>query len=205
MRKTLIKLTAFLLIILLVISAAPVTVFATNVVLQQDDEIGYYYEMPNVGNLLELNLADRSDGFTFKLYDDGGAADDYSNNCNNALIITAPKDYVFKISGSGATESVSYDYLTVYDGDTSKMLGNGRFGGTYTWRVKPLNILYGDVNGDGVVSIRDATLVQMYLAQMVEFDAAQLLAADADGNGTVDINDVTRIQQYLVGMIDSLR
>ncbi len=85
---------------------------------------------------------------------------------------------------------------------------NGEFfadGGTYTWRVKPLNILYGDVNGDGIVSIRDATLVQMYLAQMVEFDAAQLLAADADGNGTVDINDVTRIQQYLVGMIDSLR
>ena len=99
--------------------------------MQQDDEIGYYYDMPNVGNLLELNLADRSDGFTFKLYDDGGAADEYSNNCNNALIITAPKDYVFKISGSGATESVSYDYLKLFEGDTSNQIGP-KFEGQFT-------------------------------------------------------------------------
>ena len=121
--------TAILLTLLLcmgLLSAA----FAMVVSLQTDSQGGYYYNMPNLGNLLELNLTDKTDGFTFKVYDEGGADGNYSDNCNNALVITAPEDFVLTVSGTGLTEGVSFDNVTIYDGDTTTRLG--RYGGRFT-------------------------------------------------------------------------
>ena len=64
--------------------------------------------------------------------------------------------------------------------------------------------LIGDVNGDGVISIADATDLQKYLANIVNFDDEQLAAADADGDGGVSIADATQIQKYLANIITSL-
>lgn len=64
--------------------------------------------------------------------------------------------------------------------------------------------LIGDVNGDGVISIADATDLQKYLANIVNFDDEQLAAADADGDGSVSIADATQIQKYLANIITSL-
>ncbi len=58
--------TAVLLALLLCMGLAP-TAFAMVVSLQTDSQGGYYYNMPNLGNLLELNLTDKTNGFTFKL------------------------------------------------------------------------------------------------------------------------------------------
>ena len=62
----------------------------------------------------------------------------------------------------------------------------------------------GDVNGDGVISIADATTLQKYLANIVDFDDEQLAAADTNGDGSVSIADATQIQKYLVQLIPSL-
>lgn len=62
--------------------------------------------------------------------------------------------------------------------------------------------LYGDVNGDGVISNADADLIQNYLVGIGLFDNYQKIAADVDGNGDVTIDDVTMIQKLLAGMID---
>lgn len=62
----------------------------------------------------------------------------------------------------------------------------------------------GDVNGDGVISIADATTLQKYLANIVDFDDEQLAVADTNGDGSVSIADATQIQKYLANIITSL-
>lgn len=62
----------------------------------------------------------------------------------------------------------------------------------------------GDVNGDGVISIADATTLQKYLANIVDFNDEQLAVADTNGDGSVSIADATQIQKYLAQLIPSL-
>ena len=64
--------------------------------------------------------------------------------------------------------------------------------------------LKGDVNGDGVISIADATTLQKYLANIVDFDDKQLAVADTNGDGSVSIADATQIQKYLANIVTSL-
>ncbi len=68
----------------------------------------------------------------------------------------------------------------------------------------PEEYILGDVNGDGIVSIRDVTTIQLYLARRLEFGKTAIKAADVDLNTTVDINDATYIQEYLVGLFGDL-
>lgn len=55
----------------------------------------------------------------------------------------------------------------------------------------------GDVNNDGEIDIRDATEVQRYLVNYIDFDRAQWLAADFDLDGTVSVTDVSAIQRFI--------
>ena len=65
--------------------------------------------------------------------------------------------------------------------------------------------LIGDVDGDGAVSIMDATEIQMVLAQMKDWvSVSSHLYADADGDGSVSIMDATEIQMSLAGLRLSL-
>ncbi len=55
---------------------------------------------------------------------------------------------------------------------------------------------YGDVNGDGICDIMDATIIQKYAAVKTTLDALQLILGDVNGDGVVDIMDATCIQKY---------
>ena len=55
-----------------------------------------------------------SDVQSFKVYDDGGKDDKYSNNYEGTLVLTAPEGHKIRLSGSITLES--YDKLTVYNG-----------------------------------------------------------------------------------------
>lgn len=57
---------------------------------------------------------------------------------------------------------------------------------------------FGDVNGDGVISIVDSTLIQKYVASLVEYTSIQLALADFNFDGEVNVNDATEIQRALV-------
>lgn len=59
----------------------------------------------------------------------------------------------------------------------------------------------GDVDQNGRVDISDATMIQQYIVQHVEFDDRQLALADADRSGKVDILDVTFLQKTLAEII----
>ncbi len=71
--------------------------------------------------------------------------------------------------------------------------------GAYTPGYRTSTV-YGDVDGDGEVSVLDVTLLQRYLSQMDVPKAFDLTSADADGDGDVGITDVTCIQRYLANM-----
>lgn len=62
---------------------------------------------------------------------------------------------------------------------------------------EPSAAIYGDVDGDGEVTINDATYIQKYLAKYDMQDTFRLYLADVDGDGRVSILDVTCIQKYL--------
>ena len=62
--------------------------------------------------------------------------------------------------------------------------------------------LYGDVDLDRVVTITDATEIQLYLAQRRDFRGGFKEAADVDADFKVTIVDATLIQLKLAGLID---
>lgn len=64
--------------------------------------------------------------------------------------------------------------------------------------------IYGDVNGDGVVSIMDVSFIQQYLAGIRTLTPTQLILADVNGDGIVSIIDVGQIQQFLAGIRASI-
>ena len=59
----------------------------------------------------------------------------------------------------------------------------------------------GDTDGDGEVTISDATLIQRYCAgSKVNIDPETMMNADVDGNGEIEIIDATFICRYLTGI-----
>ena len=56
----------------------------------------------------------------------------------------------------------------------------------------------GDVDLDGRVNIKDATLIQQYCVDLTSLSEQQLLNADFDKDGRVSVIDATKIQEYLV-------
>lgn len=131
MRKnTFKKLTALLLVLMLVLSSVPITASAAEVQLTGNDHDGYSVNMPKTGTDT-LDLSDRSNSFTLHVYDNGGADANYSNNCTGTMRIIAASDCVLRFSGSGSSES-GYDYLRLYDGDTDTVIGSQKNDGTFT-------------------------------------------------------------------------
>lgn len=59
----------------------------------------------------------------------------------------------------------------------------------------------GDVNGDGQITITDATLIQKYLSGIKSSEKFYIKYADFDRSGKIDIADATMIQKYLSGTI----
>lgn len=59
----------------------------------------------------------------------------------------------------------------------------------------------GDVDDNGVVDIRDATCIQLYIVGELTLSDRQLKAADMDQNGKIDIRDATEIQLYVASQV----
>lgn len=71
---------------------------------------------------------------------------------------------------------------------------------TVSASYSPSNVI-GDTNGDGNVTITDATLVQKHIAQLTDIEDNNLAYADVDGNDTISIIDATLIQKKLANII----
>ena len=135
-----------------------------------------------------------------KLGDESSVGYGMFENCKNLSQITVPA-------------SVSYINPDTFDGCGSlticgeKNSAAQEFASNNNILFRVINepdCMVGDINGNGTVSIDDATMVQKAVAEMVVLTGAQTLAADADGDGVVNINDATMIQKYIAELVDHL-
>lgn len=86
---------------------------------------------------------------------------------------------------------------------TTKSETNGYIDVTYRYKLREGGI-FGDANGDGKVSVSDATTIQKHCASIVTLSSGVQLLADTDRNGKITVSDATRIQKYLAGIITVL-
>ena len=69
----------------------------------------------------------------------------------------------------------------------------------------PENVYYiGDADLDSRITIKDATIIQKYIAKLVDLVKEQRFLANVDGDTKISIKDVTQIQKYVAGFKDVL-
>ncbi len=68
--------------------------------------------------------------------------------------------------------------------------------------TEPVNYLYGDVDLNKEVNIKDATLIQKYTAKSIEIDGIALIQANVTGDAAVNVRDATAIQKKTANIID---
>ncbi|MCD8025915.1 MAG: starch-binding protein, partial [Clostridiales bacterium] len=61
-------------------------------------------------------------------------------------------------------------------------------------------VLIGDANGDGVITISDATEIQKHVAGITYLSGNNAVAGDVDQSGYIDVKDATFVQKYLVDL-----
>jgi hypothetical protein len=59
----------------------------------------------------------------------------------------------------------------------------------------------GDVNMDGSVNVKDASLIQRYSASLVDFTEDEKYLANVNGDKSVNVKDATYIQRFLAALI----
>ena len=64
----------------------------------------------------------------------------------------------------------------------------------------PDTVMLGDANGDNLITIADATLIQKSAVGLDTVADKYIKAADVDGNGDINIKDATFIQKYIAGI-----
>ena len=70
--------------------------------------------------------------------------------------------------------------------------------------VMPDNILYGDANEDGKVSLLDVVYMNRYCAKVLDLNADAKVNADCDLSGGINMVDILMVLQYIVRMIPEL-
>ena len=115
-------------------------------------------------------------------------------NCNELVDVTIPK------SVESINDTAFYDYLnriTIHCYSDSYAL-------QYAEENKIDHIVLdgdktGDVNGDGVVDILDATEIQKYAAESTNFTPEQFELGDINKDGYCDVIDALLVQKSVIG------
>lgn len=111
--------------------------------------------------------------------------------------------YTVKIPVSAEYKWGDTDAVTAkVNGKNAEFVKERKSGKFYAYYVvytfdKTSDILLGDINSDGTVSVNDVTAGQQYLANSITLTEAQIKAADMDGNGIINVNDITALQVFI--------
>lgn len=120
---------------------------------------------------------------------------------------------IYVVPQNADCENSSVTGIETYKGNWYFFYGEDEYG-TYPTREESEknNTLYslcpyaviddggiGDVDGNGVLDVSDATTIQKYLAGLIELTDRQRRIADINSNEVIDIFDATAIKYLLVG------
>lgn len=76
---------------------------------------------------------------------------------------------------------------------------DGFFGGRGGLSGHPVyELIVGNADGDGSISVKDATEIQKYIVEEVSFSDFQSFVADVNHDGEISVVDATLIQKYIV-------
>lgn len=113
------------------------------------------------------------------------------------ITISIPSEYndcdVFWVKDDGTKVNMNAEYIDGKYVFTTDHLS------VYALVRKSVTLL-GDVNGDGKVGIDDATNIQKYMAEILDFTDKQKELADVNKDGKVGVDDVTLIQKHMAGL-----
>lgn len=129
---------------------------------------------------------------------------------------TVDGDEYFELTSTSTNKTTDYAYAVISDSKISaSMESNSTIDGRATGftggganNTRIISEVYdgaimtgvaniGDVNGDGVINVNDATLIQLYITYSDrEIDTA---VADVNGDGIISVSDVTEIQWIAAG------
>ena len=59
----------------------------------------------------------------------------------------------------------------------------------------------GDVDGDGVITVKDFAKMRMHLLGVKKIDGDELIAADLDSDKELTVKDIARVRMFLLGII----
>ncbi len=125
-----------------------------------------------------------------------GSMDEKGDTTADTTVVTLVFEIIADVNGVYDV-SISYDSNAIYNFNGKNVnfaVDNGS--------VEVYSYLLGDVNRDGVVDIKDVTVLRRYLAGMVAAEEIDLLAADCNCDGVVDIKDVTILRRFLAGIAE---
>ncbi len=132
--------------------------------------------------------------------------------CTNLVETTIPKQvtsigerafgYVFDDKN---LEYAVIDGYTIcgYSGTEAQRYANDN-GITFVSLGNESEFIIGDADGDGKVSVADATFIQRHIAQLTSIDEDRLTCADTDKDGRISIVDATTIQRFIAQIIPQL-
>ena len=103
--------------------------------------------------------------------------------------------YVTLKAVAEGTSPLDLEVREFYDCDTVDIRHNVVNG---TLEVTPLELMEGDVNGDGCVSLKDSTMIKLCLVGRMHLDEDQIKCADTWDDCEVTLKDSTLIRKWLV-------
>lgn len=129
---------------------------------------------------------------------------------------TAPYTYQYKINGQivqAYSSKNTYNLTLVADTTYSIVVSAKDSAGVEASKTVTITVpgvvtppepdkgMRGDADLNGEINIKDATLIQKYIANSADLTGQALKNADADLNGEVNVRDATTVQKFAAGSI----
>ena len=131
---------------------------------------------------------------------------------DGTLTLTGGKITLVYDNGATGTIDITSEMLTEYDvtsGENQNItLTYGGLSVSFVAKITTIpkneKMLLGDIDGDGKVTIIDATYIQRHIAQLTTIPENRIACADTDKDGKVSIIDATMIQRFIAQLIPEL-
>ena len=128
-------------------------------------------------------------------------------NFDGMIFVTHPIILTSDYNGKGTNSGNWYYYYGNGEYGITPDKGEKFYTGSFqvdipsTADYEDISIILGDINNDRKLSIKDATLIQKYLAQIESFDNVEMYISDYNEDKITNIKDTTTIQKKLANII----